>query len=207
VRQQRQQVERALRCEATALAQHPEQELLDGLRALQVLYEVRSPPGAPPCKPGVLPPPTPPQLQAVLEQPPALDLSDELYAPREYNVPGRVLVCQGSKCRAKGALDVLQAVSHLTSGSSSSSGGNVEVLPCKCLGKCKEGAVVRVKLAGVAAPACSVYTCVEPQQVPAMLDAHFLATAAAAAEVSAQSATVGDAAPACCTDCQQPPVV
>lgn len=38
----------------------------------------------------------------------------------------RVLVCQGSKCQAKGAMAVLQAVSAVVGDSQS-----VEVVPCK----------------------------------------------------------------------------
>lgn len=118
-----------------------------------------------------------------------LDVSDPEYAPRSYEVQGRVLVCQGSKCRAKGALGVLQAVSAVAGGSD-----NVQVLPCKCLGKCKEGAVVRVKQDG--SPKCAVYTQVSPQQVPAMLDLHFLQPQQGSAEEQQQGG-------ACCTDCKQ----
>lgn len=137
---------------------------------------------------------------ATLPAPPSidfdsLDLSDPVFAPRNYSdVQGRVLVCQGSKCRAKGALGVLQAVSAVVGSSD-----DVAVLPCKCLGKCKQGPVVRVKQDGVAQ--CSVYTHLEPQQVPAMLDSHF-----AQSVPQQQSGNAGAAA--CCTDCHtgsQPP--
>lgn len=101
-----------------------------------------------------------------------LDISAPQYAPRDYEVPGRILVCQGSKCQKLGALGVLQAVSAVTAGSDA-----VQVLPCKCLGKCKEGPALRVK--PEAAPGAlpskgALYTRLTPDQVPAILDAHFL---------------------------------
>ncbi len=126
-----------------------------------------------------------------------LDLSSELFVPRAYPVPGRVLVCQGGKCQAKGALGVLQAVSAVAAGADSA----VQVLPCKCLGKCKEGAVVRVKQDGVAK--CAVYTQLEPAHVPGILDSHFLAPAAAPAPPEPEPAVAGGGATdACCTDCR-----
>ena len=47
---------------------------------------------------------------------------------------------QGAKCRALGAADVLRAASELAAGSP-----GVEVLSCKCLGRCKQGPAMRVK--------------------------------------------------------------
>lgn len=116
---------------------------------------------------------------------------------------GRVLVCQGSKCQAKGALGVLQAVSAVAGGSEA-----VQVLPCKCLGKCKEGAVIRVKQEGVAK--CSVYTKLSPHDVPAILDSHFSAppppppapTATEAAAPVSHSHAEGSDAEACCKECK-----
>jgi (2Fe-2S) ferredoxin len=105
------------------------------------------------------------------------------FASMEFGGQGRVLVCQGSKCQRKGALEVLQAVSALASGSP-----GVEVLPCKCVGKCSEGAALRVRPEG---QKCAVYTRVTPEQLPAVFVAHFAAPPAAAD------------APACCTDCGQ----
>jgi (2Fe-2S) ferredoxin len=81
---------------------------------------------------------------------------------------------------------VLQAVSAVVGSSE-----DVAVLPCKCLGKCKQGPVVRVKQDGVVQ--CSVYTHLEPQQIPAILDTHF-----AQPVPQQQSGSVGAE---CCTDC------
>lgn len=96
------------------------------------------------------------------------DLDSEEFAPRSYETAGRVLVCQGKKCQAKGALGVLQAVSAVSGGSDS-----VQVLPCKCLGKCKEGAAIRIKREGEAK--CSTYTHLSPHDIPAIMDSHFAA--------------------------------
>ena len=76
--------------------------------------------------------------------PASLDLALPEFRPRDYAGPAAapgscVLVCQGSKCRAKGALEVLQAASAVVGASPS-----VEVLPCKCLGRCGQGAAMRV---------------------------------------------------------------
>lgn len=78
---------------------------------------------------------------------------------------GRVLVCQGSKCAAKGALEVLHTVSgvgqHLD---------GVDVLPCKCLGKCKLGPAVSVRRVGEKP---TVYTEVDLNAIPGILAFHF----------------------------------
>jgi (2Fe-2S) ferredoxin len=61
---------------------------------------------------------------------------------------------------------VLQAASHATSASS-----GVEVLPCKCLGKCKQAPVMRVRAEGEREGQLSVvYTQVGPVEVPGILD-------------------------------------
>lgn len=83
----------------------------------------------------------------------------------EYVGTGRVLVCQGSKCQREGALGVLQTVSALTRASD-----GIDVLPCKCLGKCKQGAAMSVKKEG-SRPA--VYTQVKPSEVQSMLSSNF----------------------------------
>lgn len=68
------------------------------------------------------------------------DVCQQLPPPLQYTTTGRVLVCQGKACMRKGALQVLQAASHATAASP-----GVEVLPCKCLGKCKQGPAMRVR--------------------------------------------------------------
>lgn len=68
------------------------------------------------------------------------DVCQQLPPPLHYTTTGRVLVCQGKACMRKGALQVLQAASHATAASP-----GVEVLPCKCLGKCKQGPAMRVR--------------------------------------------------------------
>ncbi len=93
---------------------------------------------------------------------------------------GRVLVCQGGKCQAKGALQVLQAVSAAVA---DGNGGapEVQVLPCKCLGACKEGPAMRVKVdgapPGAGAAAVALHTRLTPEHVAPLLDAHFAAAA------------------------------
>lgn len=106
------------------------------------------------------------------EQP---DLCRQLPPPTPHTTSGRVLVCQGKACVRKGALQVLQAVSHATAASP-----GVEVLPCKCLGKCKQGPAMRVRTEGQ--PRSSLVTEIEALEVPDILDS-LLAAAVAAADV------------------------
>ena len=87
------------------------------------------------------------------------------FAPGCYEGAGRVLVCQGSKCQAKGAGAVLRGVAQLSAGSP-----GVEVVPCKCLGRCKVGPAMRVKHDG---RACSIYTELVPSQLPEVFRHHF----------------------------------
>lgn len=65
-------------------------------------------------------------------------------------------------------MGVLQAVTAVASGCE-----GLQVLPCECLGKCKEGAVLSAKTEGAAK--CCVYTQLSPEQVPGIMDAHFAA--------------------------------
>jgi (2Fe-2S) ferredoxin len=93
----------------------------------------------------------------------ALDICQSLPTPREYESTGRLLVCQGKACMAKGALQVLQAASHAVSASP-----GMEVLPCKCVGKCKQGPAIRVRRDQQ--PGSAVLTELSPVEVPAALD-------------------------------------
>lgn len=52
----------------------------------------------------------------------------------------RVAVCQGKSCAKRGAVELLQQATSATSGVP-----GVQVAPCKCLGKCKQGPAVRVR--------------------------------------------------------------
>jgi (2Fe-2S) ferredoxin len=94
------------------------------------------------------------------EQP---DLCQQLPPPQQYAATGRVLVCQGKACMRKGALQVLQAVSHATATSP-----GLEVLPCKCLGKCKQGPAMRVRTEQQ--QRSSLITEIEPLEVPEVFD-------------------------------------
>lgn len=99
-------------------------------------------------------------------QPPAVDFEDitlQLPPPQAYAEAGRVLVCQGKACMRRGALQVLQAASHAAAASP-----GLEVLPCKCLGKCKAAPAVRVR--SEAQPRSAVFTEVAPLEVPDILD-------------------------------------
>lgn len=91
------------------------------------------------------------------------DICQQLPPPKPYTTTGRVLVCQGKACVRKGGLQVLQAVSHATSAST-----GVEVLPCKCLGKCKQAPAMRVR--GEGQPQSMLFTQVGPLEVPEVLD-------------------------------------
>lgn len=82
-----------------------------------------------------------------------------------YSGAGTISVCQGSKCQGQGAVQVLQQVSQLGSRSE-----QVEVMPCKCLGRCGKAPAMRVKAAG---QPCAVYTHVTPASAKFVLDRHF----------------------------------
>ncbi|KAG2426277.1 hypothetical protein HXX76_013034 [Chlamydomonas incerta] len=110
----------------------------------------------------------------------------EFRAARFEGAAGRVMVCTGSKCQRKGAQQVLEAVSALADGNT-----NIEVVPCKCVGKCSAGAALRVRPQG---QACATYTQVRPAQLRDMFEEHFGAAAAAASAPSA----------ACCVECRSP---
>lgn len=97
--------------------------------------------------------------------PPAIDFDNASYLPRHYESSGRVMVCQGSKCKAQGALGILQAASSVVGQSA------VEVLPCKCLGKCSLGPVMRVK--GEGEVKGLLHLQLKPTEVGAVLDSHF----------------------------------
>ncbi len=113
-----------------------------------------------------------------------IDLRRPEFAPRNYQLAaptcegssacGRVMVCQGGKCQARGALAVLQAASAVVGSS-----GDVAVCTSKCLGKCSQGAAMRVVGPQAAAGDASckrgqLYTMVDASNVGAMLDSHFL---------------------------------
>lgn len=86
---------------------------------------------------------SPAPLQSQLSPSPLpLDTSRPLPAalPLRPCAEGRILVCQGSKCQAAGSADVLRSVSALTAGCP-----GLEILPSKCLGKCRMACVMRVK--------------------------------------------------------------
>lgn len=91
------------------------------------------------------------------------DLCQQLPPPQQYTTTGRVLVCQGKACMRKGALQVLQAASHATAAAP-----GVEVLPCKCLGKCKQGPAMRVRTEQQ--QRSTLATELEPLEVPEILD-------------------------------------
>jgi (2Fe-2S) ferredoxin len=135
---------------------------------------------------------------SMLLEPPAVDqeqpdISQQLPPPQQYQATGRILVCQGKACMNKGGLGVLQAASHAASASP-----GIEVLPCKCLGKCKQGPALRMR---TQQPGCTVLTRVSPLEVPEAVDAVFSAADAAAA------AAAGDALQQQQQQEPQPPVV
>ncbi|KAF6259412.1 hypothetical protein COO60DRAFT_1513245 [Scenedesmus sp. NREL 46B-D3] len=120
---------------------------------------------------------------SVMLEPPAVDfeqpdITQQLPVPEQHNATGRILVCQGKACMNKGALGVLQAASHAAAASP-----GIEVLPCKCLGKCKQGPALRMR---TQQPGCTLMTQVSPLEVPQAVKAVF---SAAATEVSAAANT------------------
>lgn len=105
----------------------------------------------------------------VLEPPPVdqemPDITQQLPPPQQYSTTGRILVCQGKACMAKGGLQVIQAASHAAAGSTS-----IEVIPCKCLGKCKQGPAMRLR---GEQPGCTLLTQVSPLEVPEAVEQVF----------------------------------
>eukprot|EP00879_Flechtneria_rotunda_P000193 GHRR01000265.1.p1 GENE.GHRR01000265.1~~GHRR01000265.1.p1 ORF type:complete len:262 (+),score=39.38 GHRR01000265.1:189-974(+) len=79
--------------------------------------------------------------------------------PQHHTAAGCILVCQGKACMRKGGLQVLQAASHAASKSPA-----LEVLPCKCLGKCKQGPAMRMRTDQE--PGCPIVTDVDASVVP-----------------------------------------
>ncbi len=77
-------------------------------------------------------------------------------------------------------MQVLQQVSQLSSRSE-----QLEVMPCKCLGRCGKGSAMKVKAAG---QPCAVYTHMSPASAKFVLDRHFAPQQdqQAAAEVSSK---------------------
>jgi hypothetical protein len=123
VKQHRRQLDGALKCgfasndSSPQLLEH-ERALISSLRQLQQLYEVPlegtiagNGKGRTTCSPGVLPPTAMPVLGQQMFHagqlvPPALEDEEGFdiaaLQPQNYEVPGRVLVCQGSKCQVGG---------------------------------------------------------------------------------------------------------
>ncbi|GIL83149.1 hypothetical protein Vretimale_11448 [Volvox reticuliferus] len=122
---------------------------------------------------------------------------DEFRAAKFDGAGGRVMVCTGSKCQRKGATEVLRAVSALSTGNS-----NIEVIPCKCVGKCSAGAALRVRPMG---QPCATYTQVRPSQLRDVFLEHFTAPPAPPVQVMACAL---DHPPhmklpiECCAECQ-----
>ncbi|EFJ52034.1 hypothetical protein VOLCADRAFT_103228 [Volvox carteri f. nagariensis] len=135
---------------------------------------------------------------------------DEFRLAKFDGAGGRVMVCTGSKCQRKGGAEVLRAVSALSDGNP-----NIEVVPCKCVGKCSAGAALRVRPMG---QPCATYTQVRPAQLREVFLEHFAATEVAppplpSSPVEGTGVVCGlDAAASspdvkphvtCCLECQQ----
>ena len=115
----------------------------------------------------------------LLPAPPAVDMDDmdddadrlpilgRLPPPAAYEAAGRVLVCQGKACTARGGQAVLAAAAHAAAASP-----GIEVVPCKCMGRCKQGPALRLR-SPQATPSCAMLTQVAPLEVPEALDTFF----------------------------------
>ncbi|KAG2483563.1 hypothetical protein HYH03_017570 [Edaphochlamys debaryana] len=127
---------------------------------------------------------------AVPSPPEGWDWDEEEFREARFEgTGGRIMVCQGSKCQHKGASEVLRAVSALAQGNAA-----IEVVPCKCVGRCSSGAAMRVRPAG--AP-CATYTELRPAQLPAVFEAHFAPPHEPAPDAPAPPTPV-----ACCQECR-----
>lgn len=119
-------------------------------------------------------------VSSIVLEPPAVDqelpdITQQLPPPQQYSSTGRILVCQGKACMNKGALQVLQAASHAAAGSP-----GIEVIPCKCLGKCKQGPALRLR---GEQPGCTLLTQVSPLEVPDAVDQVFGASSSSGSEL------------------------
>lgn len=109
------------------------------------------------------------------QEPAAAAMSAAAASPAHHDAAGTVLVCQGKGCKAAGSVGVLQAMR-----AASSAHVGVQVVPCKCMGRCKKGTAVQMKPAAaasaVAAPGsngATTYTQVSPSSAAHLLRQHF----------------------------------
>lgn len=117
---------------------------------------------------------TAPRPKAPVLAPPPIDFdfSAPEFAPRDYgSAAGKIMVCTGSKCQRKGAAGVMAAVTAVVGDSA-----GIEVVGCKCLGKCSLGAAIRVKAEGGPCVRGQLHTELQPSEVGALLDGHFVAS-------------------------------
>jgi NADH:ubiquinone oxidoreductase subunit E len=85
--------------------------------------------------------------------------------PAEVSTSGQVEVCMGGKCKKGGAQQILASLQGSIPESS-----NISVTSCKCMGKCKGAANVRVTKDDGAS---QLHSHVVPDDVDTLLEFHF----------------------------------
>lgn len=81
---------------------------------------------------------------------------------------GRVLVCTGKDCSKRGADHVLAAFEQ----AAESTSPDVQVIACKCLGKCKQAPAARIKVQGASGSA--LHTCIKAHEAGVLVGTYFV---------------------------------
>lgn len=166
VKTHRKNLQRQLTCITSDVNTQPAvDQLLEELR--RVVEAQRTKEGAPRLPELSTPPPQPQALQVLSHTVERISLPPPPAEPRSYSLGGTVQVCQGKKCQMQGAQAVLEAALAITSASE-----GLEVVPCKCMGKCRQAVAMRVRSESTVGP--HLHTGVTPEQMSDILDMHFL---------------------------------
>lgn len=91
---------------------------------------------------------------------------EQVMQPVTTGSAGRVLVCTGKDCTKHGADHVLAAFEQ------AATSPNVQVIACKCLGKCKQAPAARIKVQG--APGSALHTCIRAHEASVLVGTYFV---------------------------------
>lgn len=90
---------------------------------------------------------------------------EQIVQPVTTGAAGRVLVCTGKDCTKRGADHVLTAFEQAAS-------PDVQVIACKCLGKCKQAPAARIKVNGASGSA--LHTCIKAHEASVLVGTYFV---------------------------------
>lgn len=93
---------------------------------------------------------------------------DQVMQPVTTGSTGRVLVCTGKDCSKRGAEHVLAAFEQ----AAESTSPDVQVIACKCLGKCKQAPAARIKVQGASGSA--LHTCIKAHEASVLVGTYFV---------------------------------